>query len=782
MDGGIGEPIVRKEDLRLLTGKGRYADDNSRPDQTYAHFLRAPVAHARIKNISTGAAKNAPGVVGVFTSEDFVADGYEPRPFAGNMPPDVVNPPDPGLAPRPGTEFFEIPSFPFAYEKVRKVGECVALVVAETLTQAKDAAELIEIDYETLPAVADAAEALAPGAPQVWDHIPGNAALKVERGDAAATEKAFAAAAHTVKLRLRNNRVGHIPMEPRAQLVHYDTESERFTFNLNQNRTYMTKMGMARILRVEPDQVHVLRGDVGGAFGARGGAMHENALCGWAARKLGRAIKWTSERSDSMVSDTHARELDSVGELALDADGRFLALRIDHTYNIGAVALSYVPLSNGIRLVTGSYRFPTAYAEGTAVVTNTVSTSTYRGAGRPEAIYNLERLIDAAAAETGLDRVDIRRRNLLTPDELPHRNPMGVPYDSGEFEVMMDQALEMADWKGFAKRREGSERRGVCRGIGIANYIQNTTGHPPEWTAIEVKPNGTVDVAMGVDSSGQGHETSFAQVVSEWLGVPYEDVNFLSGDSDLIKGGSGSHSDRSMRIGGKIMLEASDLIIEKGKKIAAHELEAGLSDIEFGAGKFTVIGTDRSISIFEVAAAAAGNDLPDGLGGPLREEVAQEAYIPGYPSGTAICEVEVDPDTGKVTIHRYSSVDDVGQAINPLIVDGQTAGAIVQALGQAALEHFVYEPGTGQMLSGTFMDYCMPRADDLPSFGLKLHEVFAPSNTLGVKGGGEGGSLPALAAYINAIIDALRGIGVTDMEMPATPERVWQAIQTAQAE
>ena len=772
--GGIGEPV------ELLTGQGRFSDDNNVAGQAYAYFLRSPHAHALITRIDVAAARAMPGVVGVYSAEDYLADGYQPRPGCGN-PLDVHNSPNRGLTPRPGTEHLETPSFPFAHETVRKVGECIALVVAESAAEAKDAAERIEVEYDTLPVVVDAEAATMPGAPQLWDHIPGNVCMEVEMGDAAATDAAFAAAAHRVRLKLGNNRVGHVPMETRAQLVIYDGDREHFTFYMGNTRTHLTKLMMARTLKVEPAQVRIVRGDVGGSFGGRGGALHEHVLSAWAARKLGRAVKWTCERSDGMVSDMQAREMETDGELALGEDGRFLALRIAHKYSTGAVATNYVPLSNGVRLATGSYHIPAAYLVGQAVVTNTLSTGAYRGAGRPEAIYNLERLIDAAAAKTGIDRVEIRRRNLLTPDELPYTNPMGVPYDSGEFEAMMDKALRLADWAGFAERRRDSTARGNIRGIGLANYIQNTTGVPPEWTEVEVKPSGTVEVAIGTDGSGQGHETSFAQVISDWLGVPFDAVCVITGDTDIVKGGSGSHSDRSMRVGGKIMVEASELIIEKGRKIAADQLEAAVSDIEFGDGRFTVAGTDRSIGLFDVARAAIDADLPEELAGPLRQEVSQETYIPGYPSGSAVCEVEIDPDTGKVDILRHVSVDDVGRAINPLIVDGQTAGAIAQGLGQAAMEQFVYDPETGQLLSGTFMDYCLPRADDLPSFDLELHEVPAPSNTLGVKGGGEGGTLPALAAFINAVIDALAELGVTDMQMPATPERVWRAIQDAKA-
>ena len=786
MDGGIGQPIRRKEDRRLLTGNGRYTDDVSIDGQAYAHILRADHANARIKRIDVTAARALRGVLAVYTCEDYRADGHEPAMAAGPtvIPPDVLDPPNPGLIPRPGTENRETPLFPFADETVHRVGEIIAVVVAESLAVAKDAAELIGVDYEPLPVIVDPAEAVAPGAPLVWDHVPRNTALEMERGDSEATAAAFAGAAHRVKLRLRNQRVALLPMEPRAQVVDYDPDGEQFTFYCCQARTFLTARDMARALDVPPERIRVVRGDVGGSFGNRYGSMHENILTAWAARKLERPVKWTCERSEGMISDFQARELDATAELALDDDGRFLGFRVSLIYNTGAVAQMLVPLSNGVRLVTGSYRVPTAYVEGKAVVTNTTPTAVYRGAGRPEAIYNFERLIDAAAAQTGIDRVEIRRRNLISPDELPYTSPVGVPYDSGDFEIMMDKVLRIADWDGFAARRQQSEARGLCRGISVANYIQNTTGHPAEWTALEVLPEGRVEIAMGVDPSGQGHETSFAQVLTEWLGVPFDSITLRTGDTDVVKGGSGSQSDRSMRIGGKIMVEASNLIIDKGKKIAAHALEVAVADIEFRDGTFTVMGTDRRIGIFDVAKVAADPDasgLPEELAGPLREEVTQKAYIPGYPSGAAVCEVEVDPATGNVDIVAYSSVDDVGRAINPLIVDGQTAGAIAQGIGQAAMEELVYDPESGQLLSGSLMDYALPRADDLPFYGLELHEVPAPSNTLGVKGGGEGGVIPALATYINAIIDALRDFGVTDLEMPATPEKVWRAIQDAKS-
>lgn len=774
MNYGIGAPVSRKEDWRLLTGTGCFTDD-IRPDGlTHAHVLRSPHAHARVKSIATAAARKAPGVLGVFSAEDMLADGFTP---VAPPPPssDVVTPSQLRLAPRLGTEQHVARTFHLAQEKVRRVGECVAFIVAETLAQAKDAAELIEVDYEPLPAVVDLTAAIEPRAPQLWDEIPGNVSLEVERGDRDATERAFADAAHRVSLRLDHNRVMAMFMEPRCAVASYDKITGTYTIYTGTNRSYALAAILARLLGVPPGQVRVIARDVGGNFGSRGGS--EELITAWAARKVERPVKWVSERSDALISDSHAREMTSEAELALDEQFRFLAVRVRHLYSTGFAPTLMVPLANGIRLVPNCYRFPTAYAEAKAVHTNTHPTGTYRGAGRPEAVYNLERLIDAAAVATGIDRVEIRRRNLIAPSELPYTSAMGVPYDSGEFEVMLDKALQMADWNGFLSRRQEAWNRGLFRGIAVSCYIQNTTGNPPEWTSVHVTEDDRVVVAIGTDPTGQGHQTSFSQVISEWLGVPFESVEIVTGDSAVLRGGSGSHSDRSMRVGGKIMVEACERIIGKGRRIAARCLEAADDDIEFFGGRFTVAGTDRSIGIFDIARTAVQAGLPEELAGPLEEVSQVDEYLPGYPSGCAVCEVEVDPETGAVAVVRYTSVDDVGRAINPMIVEGQTAGAIAQGLGQAFLENMVYDRETGQPLSGSLMDYCLPRADHFPSFALELHEVPAPSNKLGVKGGGEGGCLPALAVLINAVIDALQDLGVTDLQLPATPENVWRALR-----
>jgi carbon-monoxide dehydrogenase large subunit len=664
-------------------------------------------------------------------------------------------------------------------DKVRRVGEAVALIVAESLDQAKDAAELAEVDYEPLPQVTDAAEAVKPGAPQLWEGAPGNICLEVERGDQAATDAAFAGAAHCVVMELRNNRVAPITLEPRAQIVAYDPETDHYTVHAGSSRSFLHKKMLVRYLGVEDDQVHVISGDVGGSYGMRGGGYPENLLATWAAARLGRPVKWVCERSEGMISDAQARDLITHGELALDADGRFLALRIRHLYDCGTHGSNFAPLNNGVRLITSNYDIPTAHLVAKAVMTNTLPTGTYRGAGRPEAIFNLERLIDRAAAATGIDRVELRRRNLIEPDALPYMSPMEIPYDCGEFELIMDKCLALADWAGFEARRRASRAKGRLRGIGLANYIQTPTGQLTEWTSVEVTPAGGVEVIIGTDSSGQGHETSFAQVISDWLGVPFDCVRLITGDTDRVKDGGGSHSDRSMRLGGTILVEASDGIIARGKRIAAHLLEAAVSDLEFAEGRFTVSGTDRSVGIFEVAAAAAGSDLPADLAGPLRAEADIARRLPAYPNGCAVCEVEVDAETGAVRIERYAAIDDVGRAINPMIVDGQSHGSITQGIGQALLEDVVYDPRTGQVLSGSLMDYCVPRADDLPFFAIDTHQVPAPSNPLGVKGGGEGGTVSALGAVINAVVHALEPLGVTDIRMPATPERVWRAIRAA---
>jgi carbon-monoxide dehydrogenase large subunit len=686
----------------------------------------------------------------------------------------------PALTNRDGAPVFIGAQYPLAWDRVRHVGEAVAVVVAETEAAARDAAELIEVAYEPLPAVTDVMRAIGPGAPAVWDARPDNLLLDAEFGDAAAVERAFAAAAHVVRRRFVNNRVTAAAMEPRAAIGRYDATSGGFELISGTQGSHRIRDPLARIFGVAPEKLRVRSEDVGGGFGMKNGCFPEHALVLWAARRTGRPVRWVASRSESFISDVQARDLVTDAALAFDRDGRMTALRIALYGNVGAHTVSMVPLANGSRIVTTVYDIPAAHVRTRAVMTHTLPTTPYRGAGRPEAMLAIERLIDEAAAELRLDRIELRRRNLIPPHKLPYRTPVDVTYDSGAFAENMEAALALSDWHGAAARKTASAARSRLRGIGLANYIEIPVGFPREMCRIAVEPDGGIEIRSGTHASGQGHETSFVQVVAELLGVPFDRVRLRTGDTALIADGGGSHSDRSMRLAGTLMVRACDAIIGRGRRIAGHLLEAAEADIAFAGGRFAVTGTDRSLDLFEIAGKAATEEVPEALRGPLAAEERHLGRIPAYPTGCAICELEIDPDTGEVRVDRWSAVDDVGRVINPLIVEGQVHGGIAQGIGQALLEDIAYEDGTGQLRGGSFMDYAMPRASDLPSFRIETAEN-APTlgNPLGVKGGGECGTTPAPGALMNALADALRPIGVTDIPMPATPARVWQAIRAA---
>ncbi len=770
---GIGQPVRRKEDFRLLTGQGRFSDDINLPDQAYACVARSPYAHAWIRRIDVKAALAAPGVLAVLTGADYLADGLRRLP---NRP----NPPDVALRNRDGSEIFLAPDYPLVTDKVRHCGEGVVLIVAETFERAEDAAELVEVEYEPLPSVTDPSAAVEPGAPRIWDQVPGNICIDAELGDKVATNEAFARAQHVTRIDVTNNRVTGVPLEPRAAIGDYDVAAERYTLYAGGQGILIQKRALCEIFGAPEDKVRVICGDVGGGFGTRNLMFREFVLAVWAAKRLGRPVKWRSGRSEAFLSDPHGRDWSTQAELALDADGRFLALRAYNVANLGSHTLHFVPLARGSRVMTAVYAIPVAHIGAKAVFTNTVPISTYRGAGRPEAMYVVERLIDAAAREMGIDRVELRRRNLIPPSALPYTNPLGTTYDSGEFEANMDGALKLAEWDRFPKRRAEARRRGLLLGIGLANYIETATGIPQERAHVEIRPDGWVDLILGTQASGQGHETSFAQVITEWLGVPFDRIRLITGDTDVVVMGSGSHSSRSMRLAALLLRQATDDVIEEGKRVAAQVLEAAPDDIRFGAGRFVVAGTSRSLGLFEVAAAAESADLPEERRGKLAASAEIRKLMPTFPNGCHVCEVEVDPETGAVSIVRYSTVDDVGRVINPLIVHGQTHGGIAQGVGQALLEHCAYGE-SGQLLSGSLMEYGLPRADHLPFFAVATNEVLAPNNPLGVKGGGEGGATGAPPAVINAIVDALKDVGVHHIEMPATPWRVWQAIHERDA-
>jgi aerobic carbon-monoxide dehydrogenase large subunit len=767
----IGQPVRRKEDLRLVSGKGCYTDDVNLPGQAYAVMVRSPHAHARIRAIDVAPAMAAPGVLAVLTGRDLLAYGLRPIPHK------VWSQHPAELMLRERAKTFTAPHYALPADKVRFVGEAVAVVIAATVAAAKDGAELVAIDYEALPAVTDTLEAARADAPRLFEEAGSNVVVDGELGDQAATEAAFARAAHVVRLETWIQRVTGVPMEPRAAVCEFNPESQRYTLYAGNGGAWRLKDDLATILGVPADQVRVIMRDVGGNFGTRGMIYAEFALVAWAARRLGRPVKWTADRHEAFLCDYQARDLAVTAELAIDRDGNFLGLRGSNISNAGAHTTNYSPLQKGVEIMTTVYRVPAAYFRARAVVSNTSPTRPYRSAGRPEVMYVMERLIDLACQEHGFDRVEIRRRNLVKEDEFPYKNAFGMVYDSGAYHHTMEWALKTGDWNGFPERRAAARARGKHRGIAVANYIDTATGVARERTEMTVHPDGWIDVVIGTNSQGQGHETSFAQLVNEWYDVPIENVRVITHDTDIVKFGGGAHSGRGMRLASQIMWKATQEIVARGKRVAALLLQAKPEAIAFAGGRFVVSGGNQAIGLFEVAAAMLRRtDLPEDLRGPLAatcDEVVREA---SFPFGSHVCEVEVDPDLGTVKVVKYSAVDDVGRAVNPLIIDGQTHGGIVQGLGQALFEQCFYDAGTGQLLSGSFMDYAMPRADVLPFFDTGISEVPTPTHPLGIRPAGEGGTTPALAVTINAIVDALRDFGVRHVEMPATPERIWRAM------
>ncbi|NKB19250.1 MAG: molybdopterin-dependent oxidoreductase [Alphaproteobacteria bacterium] len=770
---GIGQPVRRKEDFRLLTGAGHYTDDMKLPGQLHGYVVRSPHAHALLNSIDISGAAKAQGNVAVLTAADYEADGLGPLPHVPN-PAHITRPKSPAFENLDGSKVFHGPHFPMVREKVRHLGEPVAFIVAETEAQAIDAADHVVVDYTALDAVTDVRRAITESASQLWDDAPGNVCFDSVLGDKTATEEAFANADHTIKLDLSNNRVTAVSMEPRGAIGIYDAANDHYTLIAGSQGSHRIKDPLVALLGCDPEQVRVVCEDVGGGFGMRNWLFPELALVVWAAKRIGQPVKWISTRSEAFLSDMQARDLETTAELALDKDGEFLAVRVDHLGNVGAHTMSFVPLANGVRLVTSIYDIPNAYVRVRGVLTNTLSTGPYRGAGRPEAMFNIERLIDEAAAAIGLDRIELRRRNLIPQDKLPYLNPVELTYECGAFVENMEASLTLADWQGFDTRLAESGERGLLRGIGVSNYVETPVGFPREVCDITINPSGRITVGVGTHSHGQGHETSFAQVIAEEMSVDFDKVDIVFGDTDIVPDGGGTHSNRSMRIAGTLMVQGCETIIEQGKALAAENLEVAASDIEYCNGAFLVTGTDRKISLFHLAARA------EEQGTPLVANERFQGRIPAYPTGCAVVEVEIDPETGVVTICNWSAIDDVGRVINPMIVEGQTHGGIAQGIGQALLEDIAYDDESGQLIGGSFLDYCMPRADDLPFFQAEtVNNAPTQGNPLGVKGGGEGGTTPAPAALINAIVDALRPLGVKDIKMPATPLRVWQAIQSA---
>ena len=767
---GVGAPVLRREDPRLLQGRGEFSDDLNLQGQLHAVMVRTTYAHADIRAVDTSAAMAMPEIIAVLTGADYVADGIGDLCHVAN-PAGTEDWQNPAFVNRDGSAPFDRAQPSIVRDRVRHSGEIVAVVIGETAAVARDAADLVTVSYNALPVVTNALAALEAGAPNIWEDCPDNVALDAEMGDAAATDAAFALATHVVEARFFNNRVINCQMEPRAAIGVWDSDTGKLTLHAGGQGVHRHKMILGEMFGLAPDKVRVTSKDVGGGFGPRNMMYPEFVMVCWAARRIGRPVKWCGDRSEAFLTDYQARDLYTDAALALDEDGNFLALRADLVGNLGAHTVSFVPLSNGPRLLPSVYRLGAGYARIRGVLTNTVPTGPYRGAGRPEAMHVIERLIDMAADKLDIDRIDLRRRNMIAADAFPATNPMQTTYDCGEFEACLDKALDLGAWDGFDVRRAAAAARGKLRGIGYASYIQAPVGAPVEFAAVTVRGDGMVEVPIGTQSSGQGHETVFPQLVSEILGVPYEAVRIVTGDSDVVGIGGGTHSDRSMRLGGIVMREASGKVIEKGREIAVELLEAAAEDITFAAGVYRVTGTDRTVGLFDVAARAEGQNITaDSL---FRGRSA------AYPNGAAVSEVEIDPVTGTLSLIAHATVDDPGRAINPMILMGQAHGSIVQGLGQAMIENGYYDPETGQLIAGSFMDYGLLRADDVADFKTGLHEVPTANNPLGVKGGGEGATVSATAAFINAVCDALRDYGVRDMDMPATPEKIWRAIKSA---
>jgi carbon-monoxide dehydrogenase large subunit len=767
---GIGQAVTRFEDRRLLQGGGRYLDDVNLPGQAHAVLVRSLHAHARIRRIDTKAALEAPGVLAVFTGADVAGLGTMQMTLKRKRP--------------DGSPMFAPPHHGLTQDRVRYVGDPVALVVAETRAQAEDAAELIAIDYEPLPSVTSTAEAIG-GAP-VWDECPDNVSNLFEAGDKAATDAAFAGADRVVRRRYVITRVHAQYMEARGVIGAWDPAEERYTLYADVQYPHRVRNALAtNIFKIPEHQIRVIAGDVGGGFGTKGWQYPEHRLMLWAARRLGRPVKWTCDRREAIPADEHARDNVTEAELALDADGRFLGLRVKTLANVGAYVSSdrnLLATFSNVPTVVGVYAFPAAHAQVLSVLTNTNSTAPYRGAGRPESTYVIERLIDDAAAELGLDRVELRRKNLIPSSAMPYRNALGVTYDCGDFVKNMDDVLKLADVAGFPARREASRARGRLRGLGFVNAIERAAGPQPEFAEIRFAPSGTATLLMGSKNQGQGHETTFKQILHERLGLDPADVRYIDGDTDRVAYGMGTMGSRSTVIGGTALWMAADKVIAKGTKIAARLLEAADADVVFADGRFGVAGTDRGVTLREVARAAfQPASLPAGVEPGLYETGTFVPKNDTWPNGTHVCEVEIDPDTGDVALVKYALVDDVGTVINPLTLKGQIHGGVAQGVGQALMEQVVYDGDSGQLLTATFMDYAMPRADTLPDMAIGSNPVPTKLNPMGAKGAGEAGTVGALPVVINAVMDALAPLGVRAFDMPATPARVWEVIQAARA-
>jgi carbon-monoxide dehydrogenase large subunit len=778
---GIGAPLRRVEDDKFLRGLGQFVADIALPGELHCVLVRTPHAHARIRQIDAAASAGLPGIVAVLTGADMAADDVGPM-----APLWAIKSGD-------GKPMAEPPRFALARGVVRHVGEAVAAVIAETVAQARDAADLVQVDYEPLPAVVDAKAAMRGDAPLLHQAAPGNVCFRFTRGDEVAVQKVFAGAAHMVRLDLVNNRLIGAAIEPRAVLADGGTGG-KLTLYCATQVPHLIRRTVSEQLNLPQSAIRLVAPDVGGGFGYKGKHYPEETIVAWAARRLRRPVKWIATRSECFISDNQGRDHQTRAELALDADGHFLALRVDTVANLGAYVSTFgaaIPSAIYSALLAGVYRTPAIAVTSTGVFTNTLPTDAYRGAGRPEACYVLERLADEAARILKLDRAEIRRRNLIPVEAMPYKTPIGPVYDCGNFPKILARLLDIADYAGFAVRRRGAERAGKLRGFGMACYVESSGVAPSRFAAalgarigffeaatIRIQPDGSVQALLGTHNHGQGHATTFAQIISSRLGVPVSRVEILEGDTDQVPFGSGTFGSRSIAVGGSALDVAAAKIIEKGKRIAAHLLEASPADMTFAAGTFSIAGTDRRVTLQEVARAAfVPTAYPADLELGLHESAVYDPSSFAWSNGAHACEVEIDRDTGEVRVLGYWGVDDVGTVINPMIVDGQIQGGVAQGLGQALREHCVYDPASGQLLSGSFMDYALPRAADMPPVVSELDESQpCTHNPLGAKGCGEAGSIGAPAAIVNAALDALRPLGVTDLQLPLTPERVWRAI------
>lgn len=771
---GIGQPVRRKEDVRFLTGTGTYIDDINRDNQAHAVVVRSPYAHAKILEINTDDAKEMPGVLLIVTGEDWKREGFQPMPTKS-----AVN------KKKDGTPLNQPPRHCFAFDKVRYVGEPVALIVAETREQAVDAAEVLEVDYEELPAVTDQVKALESGAPQIWDDIEGNFCIDFELGNKDDVDKAFAQADHVIKLDLRNNRVTASPIETRGAIAMFDEAAERYElFNATQN-VHANRATFADVLKIEPDQIHHVAPDVGGGFGAKNSGYPEPPMLLYAAKKLGRPVKWINDRNEGFQSDTHGRDQVSTVELALDKDGKFLALRTKTIGNLGAYCWTvgpFTPTGGSARTQGGPYDFPAMHYTGIGAFTNTMCLDPYRGAGRPEASFQIERIVELAARELGMDPVEIRRKNLMQPETLPRKTPMGLDVDSGNFPEVFERTLKMSDRDGFAKRVAESEKKGLKRGFAIAPYLECTGGGPKEFAGVTFGKDGSAVLRTGAQSTGMGQETSFCQILADQLGIDFEKVSYKQGDTDATPIGGGHGGSRNMEVGGSAVKTVASDVIAKATVIAAHLLNSNKDDMTFEDGTFTDVKTDQTVSMTDVIAASHEKSrLPKDMGpGCLDTDSVFEREIISCPNGCHAAEVEVDPETGHVKVDRMWIVDDFGTIINPMLADGQVMGGVAQGIGQALMEQVVYDAESGQLVTGSLMDYALPRAENMPEMELAFYED-APTakNPLGVKGSGEAGCCGAPPAVVNAVLDALKDFGVRHIEMPLTPQRVWQAIQDA---